>query len=582
MTKKKIILIVAALLIVGVSIGGYLKREEIAVQVTNWRAAGLLVKSIKASDGEDWKTSEQLLRAAWQLHPGDFEILRQWFTVAKQGGSRELLGLAHAVFKHEDATGEDRREVLALFFAIGDRVTLAKLHSELPEEEKKHPQILDLGARFALGTGQPGLALNLIRELQKVRKEPGDLLLLASALAQTPSEENENQIAAQEIIDQLFQPGEDHQLALAAFSVLGQIPTDLWQLDTFANATERLEKIAETTEVPPGFLLLDTRRRLLADPENRDQIVEEAVGRFIETEPAILGQWLLGQGFPDRVLVEIATPEQAQQSPEFFALRVQAFLLKKDWAAAEELLADPHPDTDEATILSYRGALAALEGDEAGAKNFWEQALSGAMNAHGRDALLNIARLAGAGNEDIRNRAVTEALKRPSAIPIPVSDVPFIFAHLVESDSFEDLYKVSLNLFRSEPENPVVLNNVAWLGLIHGSANGPVLIPKLEGMLEKFPELAGLRSTLILAYLDQGKLEEASAAAPPLIEAENKGAGSLAVLALLSATQKNEADALAYVKEINLKELMSWERLYFKRVLEKEGIRGVIPATLPW
>ena len=267
---------------------------------------------------------------------------------------------------------------------------------------------------------------------------------------------------------------------------------------------------------------------------------------------------------------------------KFFSLRVHGLLQKKEWESAEKLLTSPHPDADKTTTLAFLGMVAAQRGDEESSKQLWEEALTQAKEAPGKNTLLRLARLAGQGNEDIRNQAATEALKRPSAIPTPLPDVTFVLAHLVKSDSFEDLLGVHLNLYRSEPENPILLNNTAWLALVGGIFDKNQMLPKLEKMLEDHPNVPQIRSTLTLAYLTLDEVDKAHASAQALIELEAKKSSELAVLALLLAKQGDKLGAIAYLKEINWREMMTRERLFCRQTLKDEGIRGEIPLTLSW
>ncbi len=579
MATKRTIIIVCALLVFSAGGISYHKRESIKTRINTWRANSLLADSIKAGVNDDWKEAERLVTAAWQLRPSEIEILRQRFTVSKKRSSKDMLSLANGVFQHPNATAEDRKNATALFFSIGDRITFNRLLSRLKYSERKQPDILEMESRFLLATGQPAAALEPIRELEGIRAEPTDQFLLAAALARTPSEDHSNQIAAQEVIDQIFQPDKDPLLAIAAFSLLGQIPSDQWQLETFSDATSRLEVIAKTVPVPPQILLIDVERRIESFPEKRDELIEDAVSRFIDESPEILGQWLLYKGQADRVLAEVATEAKAADSSLLFDLRLSALLQKKDWTSAEALLANSSRGANEASYLAYRALIAEQQGKVAEADNLWEESFDIAVGSDGRDRLLSIAQLAGSNNLKIRNRAVTEALKRPAAISPPSTEVSFVLPYLIKEDAFEDMLTVCRNLYRSEPDNPALFNNFAWMELINGSPHGAALIPKLRQIVERFSNKKGYRSTLTLAYLNEGDVEKATGASHALVESEEKLNGDYAVLALLRAKQDDIPGAEAYLKQVDWKDMMTRERLYFRRLLKDEGVYGV-PLTL--
>ena len=78
-------------------------------------------------------------------------------------------------------------------------------------------------------------------ELEAKARETRRHLAARFGLAGAPSDDN---LESQEIIDQLFQPDKDHRARIELLFLLRQIPTELWQLETFSDAHKRLEGIA--------------------------------------------------------------------------------------------------------------------------------------------------------------------------------------------------------------------------------------------------------------------------------------------------------------------------------------------------
>ena len=176
---------------------------------------------------------------------------------------------------------------------------------------------------------------------------------------------------------------------------------------------------------------------------------------------------------------------------------------------AEALLREAPDGLNPSTMYSLQAIVAAANGKAANSANWWERAMRQAKLASGRNDLMSVARLAASmGNEKVRIEAVTEALQRPSLVPIPAADVSFIFSHLVDEGADQDLLEISLGMLRREPNNPLLVNNVAWLTLMNGrSAAG--LKEKLAEFVEKFPSVAARRTTLALSYYREGKRENA-------------------------------------------------------------------------
>ena len=92
--------IVAMVLLIALSVAGYIKREGIKYHVNSWRASGLLEDSIKSSKEEDWKEAERLAFAAWQLNEGNYETLKQLYLASRAQSSRYILAASRMLFTH--------------------------------------------------------------------------------------------------------------------------------------------------------------------------------------------------------------------------------------------------------------------------------------------------------------------------------------------------------------------------------------------------------------------------------------------------------------------------------------------------
>ena len=556
----------------------YLKREGIVHHVKTWRANSLLEKSREAGAKEDWEKADRLALAAWELHRGDYETLQQLFRMSLARRSPHLLAVAHAMANHPELTPEDRVGILRLYLAIGDHVNLSRQLKAVPKEQAESPEILEIIARFLLARNDPAKALGVLDRLRSMRAEPRDSLLAADALSRSDSDDGNARIEAQRIIDELFRPENPPDIALGAFALLGQIPPDQRDLTRFGDASERLDAIGKSHFVPPPLWLLETELEILSHPDRREELVARAVERWKTEAPQELGEWLLAMGETD-VVLRIFSEEN---SPGHFQLLVRCRCMRNEWEEAAEMLSDPPPGMNSAVLHGLKAIVAEKRGNKSDAGAQWERALRQAELENGRGTLLRLAKLAAsAGNAGIRNRAMTEALRRPTAIALPASDVDFVFSHLIDRDEGEALLKVTLGLLASEPDNPIVLNNVAWLGILCDHSTRV----STDQLKERFPSAAGFRTTWALSLLEAGQVEEALAALAPVAATRNeegtaKMAGTdLALLALAWFRNGEEDRAASVLPEVNWEEMLTVERDFFKEALKDLPGRSAPPPA---
>ncbi|MDF1824424.1 MAG: hypothetical protein P1U68_07265 [Verrucomicrobiales bacterium] len=503
-----ILVIVSALVLAG-GFAAYVKREGIKYRISNWRAASLVEKSRKLGGEGKWEEASEVSLAAWQLDRGNIEVVRQLYRASLKNRSPHLLVAARTLFSHSSALADERLEVIRLYLGLGDHVTVASLLAQLTPEERTSPDAMQLGAEFLIVRNRPIEALKLLEELRKNRVEPGDSFLVASALARLSSEDDVARREAQRLIDELINQENGPQIAFSAFRLLEVIPEKNWDLKRFQDIGLRLREILAEEEIPLFVHFLEARLQIAADPAIREQVLSSIVSRFFDTHRSEVGDWLISRNEIALVQKTMAGAD-VENDPVNFSILIKSYFRDGNWEAASELLSKAPTELDPAMLFALRAVVATAVGERSNAKNWWERALRQAGLASGRGGLLTIAKIAAsAGNESVRNRAVTEALKRRSAIPIPASDVSFIFSHLVEDDAGSDLLDISLGMLAGEPDNPLLVNNVAWLTLMNRrSVSG--LMDKLENLVGKFKKPAGLYTTLALAYHFEGQFDEAA------------------------------------------------------------------------
>jgi hypothetical protein len=544
----------------------WMKKDGIAHHLGAIRAGMLLRQSEWAVERRDWNSATETALAALQRNPGNIRILRQLQRSLKSASSPESLATSRTLFDHPDATAEDRIEVVRFFLELGDHVTVANLISRLPAEERDSADAIEVGARFFLARNHPEKSLPLIDRLRRKRNEPGDLLLAAEALVRTPTEGDQALDEAQRIMGELFRGG-DRELAFSALRLLRRIPLDKRYLYHFPEARERLETLARSGAVPLEAWFVADELDLAAHPDQREAILHGAIDRWLATEPKALGEWLVSLG-EAKLFLENVPRKLTLEDPAMLVVVVQALVVEEHWDRALSLLEGAHRSVDPVTLFSLRAMIEERLGRVTDASQNWSRATRYAELGTGREDLLKLSRLAMlAGNTKLRDESLAEALKRPSPVSLAATDVAYLFPVLAKDQRDEDLLAISTNLLQSEPDNPQLLNNVVWLGLLRGKIDEEKM-RRLEQHVAKFPSIASLRTTLALAQLRCGKTGEALETLAPVTDELQKPGKELpesgrAVLALALCQAGETEKARSLASSLNWSGLMKAEQDFF-------------------
>lgn len=550
------------------------KREALVWRLGVWRAESLRATSAWAAERGDWKEATRNAVAAWQLHPGDIVSLRQLYGAFSGARSPEALAVGRSLFEHPGANETDRLSVISLFLSTGDLVTVSSLFAKLRPQERETPEALELGARFFLARNHPQGALPLIDRLRKKRDDPRDLLLAARTLARTPSQDRLAIAESQRIIGDLFRNPTDPTLAIEGFLLLGSIPPADRRVELFEDARPRLAALEEQgTSIPTQAWLLSDELEMAAAPERRESILQAAMDRWFGLDPRLLGQWLVGLGEAKRFLDQVPRAVALERS-EMVPVVTQALILEGRWDRALKLLERAPEGTDPVVVFSLKAMIQTQMGQVAEAKQNWIRSYRQAEMTTGRQALLRCAQLAALGHEtELRDKALAEAISRPSSLSIAATDVSFLYPSLIRQNRGEELLQVSLGLLDSEPDNPQVLNNAVWLQLLKGRAD-EAKVKKLAENARRFPGVNALQSTLALAQLKAGRTEEALATLEPLKRRIENGEAesaptdrALVALALAKAGETGRSREIA--DTVRWDKLLSEERQFFTAAIDE-------------
>lgn len=571
-----IILCLSITSVTAIAVLAFTKREGITHRIGVWRSLSLVKKSEELGEKGQWEEAFKVSLAAWQLNEGDIDVLRRLHEAALESRSPQLLQTAKALFYHPRASISERLEVVSLFLGLGDLVTVAALFSLLTPEEKSTPEAKETAVRFLLARNQPAEAWKWLSDLVGLRDESKDRLLEAKVLSALGAANDEAARAAQDVIDRLIAPESGVEMAVSAFLLLDRIPTEKWEAHRFVNVGERLEGIARGEKLPVAVYLLESRIRIALQPENRASILTSVSERFFEEARHEVADWLIVLGETDLVR-EALEGDAAADDPVVFSILIKTCFRDGRWEEAAALLRNPPQELEPSSLFALNAVVAKANGEHANARNWWERSLRQAELSGGRRTYLKIAKLAASsGNEAIRNRAVAAALKQPSLFAIPAADVSFLFSHFVEEDAAADFLDISLEMLGNEPDNPMLVNNVAWLTLMNGkSAAG--FLEKLESFAVEYNETVAFQTTLALAYNFEGRAEEAHLIVDRLLEGLSSdeltelGATDIAVIQMIQIEVGKGTDPGVRLPDLDWNDMMAIERAFFEKALGSGG-----------
>lgn len=228
------------------------------------------------------------------------------------------------------------------------------------------------------------------------------------------------------------------------------------------------------------------------------EVMEEVRSTIGQKAPRQTASWFLDRGTP-RYVLELITPEMANSDAGLFELRLIALLRMGNTEEAEAMIQVRPASLPSVMVITSRLRLAVARGEVDQARELWNQAFAmsdsqGLLSFY--PILANMA--LEFDSAELALRGFQLAFERGSEM----SEKDWLrFTELGgASKSLVGQRAIAEAAVRAYPENPVFINNEAYLQLLSG-INARQNLVRMEELVDEHPGIDSFRVTLALAYL---------------------------------------------------------------------------------
>lgn len=239
-------------------------------------------------------------------------------------------------------------------------------------------------------------------------------------------------------------------------------------------------------------------------------VVEAAIGRWQESEPAALADFLGDLGLYPRLL-EIFPPACLKQHPELLQPMLEAMERCGDWDHVEALLDSQAAHMPKYEELAHRALSAAKTADTTARKLAWGAAMADAKSSPLAGAYLTLQRIArDAGMADEAEQALVAAIHLGQG-PLPLyADLKPLLNSLARQGHDNTLLEICASYLAFEPGNPVLLTQFAYLACINHVIEPKTVLKAMNALAGGFPKDSTIQCVLATAYLCDGQAAKAA------------------------------------------------------------------------
>jgi thioredoxin-like negative regulator of GroEL len=522
-----------------------------------------------ASRLEDWGVARDRARSVLIARPGDFDALRIWFKALAEMGEQRTYLVAIQIFVSPQATRQDRLDSLEVMVRQAPQAVALGAFGSLTEEERQSTEVRAIIAPLFVGRGEVELAEKMLRAAPELESNADARLELLRVLCTVPTVERVAE--AREIFAALV--GEDtSKPALDALIILGEAPGGLAAGSPLPNLKEWVAGQPAATTL---HHLLALHPLIDEAGDAADPIFEDAISRFIEVDPGVLGSWLLRHDQTERVAKLMEEP--ALSSGAAFIPYLQALLRQKDTIRIATALGNAPPSVDLVDLHLAKALVARLRQDSSAEIQAWNESLRLAAFDPSRNRFIEIGRHAetiGAANV-IEDSWVAAVLMGWGKIPL-YRDLLQVFGSLAAKGRSRDLLSMYRTLLRFEPRNPDLLNNFYYLALLHGVVSPAGAVKALKELGEAHPDRFEFRSALAMALLMNDQPDEALEQVPWMVKSERiSPMMRLAIGGTAMILTGNTEEGKAQLAEVQWPLFLRIESLAFRNLLTALEIKDL-------
>jgi len=510
---------------------------------------------------EDWGTARDLSRSVLLARQSDLEAFRIWTrALGKMGEPRTYLAAAQ-LFGDGQASKEDKLECLQVMAIQAPQAVALSAYASLPPELRNQAAFRAALTPLLVSRGEVEIAEKGLREVMGDNPSPEVRLELMRTLCARPDTAKVEE--ARRIFAQLMH-SDSSEVALAALLMLGDVTDGLAPDVSLIGLPEWVKKQQKATTL---HHLLALHPSMLAEPDAAEGYINQAIERFLDNDPGVLGTWLVRHGKAEKAAQLLEEP--AKTRGDAYVARLHALLREGKESDLSKLLSSPPPSADLVEVEMVRASLAKRGGDEIAASTAWTRSLNQAAFDITRNRFIEIARVAEMSGARATAQDAWVAAVRSGWGPLPLyRDLLPVFTSLAISGRSEDLMAMYRSLLRLEPLNVELSNNFNYLALIHGMIPASIAADTFRSLIEKEPERTDVLSGLMLAELEAGKPVEALALLPAMKASRTTSPMMIRALEGSALVMNGESEkGVAVLRAVEWRLFMRQERIAFRELL---------------
>ncbi len=535
----------------------------------DWRLDQQVEEAKEAYARGDRHAARARAKAVLIARGNDFEAFRIYVKSQIDLKEQASFPQALALLSHPKSTAEEKTAARRFLIDEAPQAIAFSVLLSLPEEERTEPQNLAFLARLLNGRGRHAEVLGLLEQHgENIDGHPPAVLETVRALAGLPSPDNIRR--ARGLMLGLLDSAPS--LGLEALALLGNFAGALEPGPDLAGLVEKIDGIPEAEAIHHLLALHSVLGASVGDDAARAEIFDLAVRRFRESDPGTLGSWLVRHGEAKRAVELLEEP--AKTDGGAFTAYIHA-LIRED--RMDEALRAFHNVPEGADMLEIDLARAIVErtrGSESAERAAWNRALHNATFGSTRNRFIEVARYASAMQVEAATVDAWVGAMRIGYGPLPLSeDLQFVFAALARDNRTEELLAVSRAIARYEPKNPLLLNNINYLGLLHGVIPPGSAEEALAELAEEYPQVEGIRSSLAMARLAGGRAEETLEILAGI--GVDGGGSRLAMRGAALVSAGNEEEGRAVLAGVDWNGMLRQEALFLRGLLVRSQVRDL-------
>lgn len=562
---------IAILTILGLAVLGLLTKPSYRL-FREWRIERNATGATEALAAGNLPEARRLALAVLRLKAERHDMLVVLQRAMEELDDPNAVGVSRVLMEHAQATEDDRIRGFRATCEGLPLATVTRTWQALGAEKANSPEYLAPYVTRLIDQGLPAEAARLLQFRNDLDLQPILRFQAVRLLFHDPKEEHLDR--AQFEISELMENG--GTLALPAFRLLSGVPLQQFRSAYFP---ELESWIAAWDGATTDDRLLALVQRLQRYPDQKPEIIQNAIQQYAKGDPAAVARWLLPLGQAELALGLLPEDESAADNKRFQA-RTAALLALQRWEESRLWLASPPDSFPLIEVDALRTVVKESAENSAHHGCAWSFALSGSASKSAAMDLIDLQqRLHEAGFEEPARKTMVEALRGGRGRLPYWAQVRDLLPWLHTRQQGQEMFEICSVMASLEPTNTEVVLEALDLACVFGKIQPSMSVERVGKLKSLNPEITAasrFREVLATALLADGKAAEAITSLEPdsTTDPQIASTRAIAVRALAHAMLGDEAASTQLLARVDWKQMLREEREFFTRLLAKLSAPG--------